>query len=40
MNVTDRFLQYVSYGTNSDEKAKAAPPPRASWCWAPPLQRN
>ena len=25
MNVTDRFLQYVSYGTNSDEKSESCP---------------
>ena len=25
MNVTERFLQYVSYGTNSDEKSESCP---------------
>ncbi len=25
MNVTDRFLQYVSFGTNSDEKSESCP---------------
>ena len=25
MNVTERFLQYVSYGTNSHEKSESCP---------------
>lgn len=40
MNITERFLKYVGYGTNSDEKSETCPSTPISWCWGPPLLKN
>ena len=40
MNVSERFLNYVKYGTQSDITSSPYLPPKDSWFWLPGWQMS